>query len=144
MRPGSPCNSQQRSYMKMRQKEHKDKGLTKAEAWAYDFLKHTKYKWNSQCIWRWRIYDFWNAEIGCAVEIDGPEHDLDYDYKRDKSDFERSAIIVLRVRNFNYDDMVMAILKIQKMTKWIDRREEMGLLTKAQKIQKEKLQNEKS
>lgn len=123
--------------MKKRQQQRLN-CYSKAENWAKDRLDKTNIKWSRERIWRWRIYDFWNDFLGCAVEIDGKEHDNEKDKQRDLLDFNRSGIIVIRVRNFNEQDMDLAIEKIANLNSWIDRRAKMGLLTKAQKLKIQK------
>ena len=106
---------------------------SKAEEWAKERLKETGLTWSRERIWRWRLYDFWNHELGCAIEIDGPEHSPEADKKRDADDFKRSGILVLRVKNFNNQDMDNVIRDVMSLDSWLLRRERMGLLTDAQR-----------
>lgn len=124
------------AYMRMRQKENLILcRKSKAEKWAYEILKEKSgYKWSRQAIWGFRLFDFWNHELGCAIEIDGPEHRKDYDLYRDKYNYLRSAIVVLRVKNFNSDDMNKALESLKKLRPWMERRALKGLLTNKQKI----------
>lgn len=72
------------------------------------------------------MYDFWCHKLGVAVEIDGPEHDIERDNLRDIADDERSCILVFRVRNFNEDDAEYVIRRIGGTLWWNSRRELMG------------------
>lgn len=130
-----PSNRIEAAHMKMRQRQRLGCS-SRAQDWAETFLLKSGLKWKRERIWRWRLYDFWNSDLGCAVEIDGPEHVPESDRERDQSDFERSGIIVLRVRNFHEEDMQEALSQIKLMESWIDRRERMGLLTKAERARK--------
>ncbi len=56
------------------------------------------------------------------MEVDGPEHRASYDNYRDGYNFYRSAIVVLRVRNFNEDDAAGALREIELSASWKDRR----------------------
>jgi very-short-patch-repair endonuclease len=107
------CNSQQHSYMKKRQKENL-LNFSKAEQWAYEYLKPINTQWVRQAIWGCRLFDFFSIKRGIAVEIDGPEHNKDYDRIRDEYNYYRSGILVLRVHNFNEHDMRMVIQEITK------------------------------
>lgn len=84
-------------------------------------------KFNRQAIWGFRIYDFWCHAIGCAVEIDGREHDENYDRYRDVYNYLRSGIIILRVRNMNDQDADEAIAFIKSIDPWPERRKRLGI-----------------
>lgn len=116
--------------MRMRAEQNKDRSRhNKNEQWAKDILDSTGYKWTPQAQWGYRIFDFWCAKLGVAVEIDGPEHNADYDGYRDEYNFRRSAVVVIRVRNTNDQDMQKAISMLGRIGTWQDRREQMGLLS---------------
>lgn len=103
----------------------------KNELWMKGKLKvATSYKWTPQARWGRRIFDFWCAKIGVAVEVDGPEHKADYDALRDKINFLRSGIVILRVRNRNEEDAECALDHIKRECLWTDRREVLGLSVK--------------
>lgn len=93
-------------------------------------LKTTGRKWTSSATWGYRIFDWWCHELGIAVEVDGPEHNKDYDAYRDEYNFRRSGIIVLRVRNRNEDDALRALSQIAVSDSWTDRRIKMGIDSK--------------
>ena len=98
----SPNTKEQHAWLKKKQEEHRAKGMTRAECWMYKKLvTRTGWNWTFQAIWGWRLFDFWCRDIGVAVEVDGPEHDTEWDSVRDRSNFKKSAIIVLRVPNFD-------------------------------------------
>lgn len=129
-----PITKEQHEYMKERQDQNLQSCKnSKAESWANLRLKETGLKWTRQAQWGYRLFDFWNDRLGIAVEIDGTEHNKKYDKYRDDYNYKRSAIIVLRVKNFNNTDMDEAISTIIKSKTWIERRIQMNLLTKKQK-----------
>ncbi len=110
------------------------------ENWMLSRLEaETDLKWTRNAMWQKRLFDFWNDEIGVAVEVDGLEHlkKKDYDAYRDKYNFYRSGIIVLRVRNLNNQDADKAIETINNTGFWQDRRDSMGLNNK--KLKRDKL-----
>jgi len=122
-------NSEQSAYMRERQRQNKVLSVkNSAENWAHAHLKTTGLSWQRQALWGCRIFDFWCAEKGCAVEIDGAEHDPTYDLYRDKYNYLRSGLIVLRVRNFNDAEMADTLRAIGKLGKWRARKADMGLL----------------
>lgn len=107
------------------------------EQWAAERLSATPYRWKRQAQWGYRIFDFWCAELGVAIEIDGSNHDPDYDAYRDEYNFRRSGVVVLRVRNKNEKDMDSTIAALDRIESWTTRRLNMGLTsnTKAEKRQ---------
>lgn len=117
-----PVTKEMHAYMKMRQNQNRIR-FSAAEEWAFKELKtRTTQKWTRQAQWGYRLFDFWSGALGCAVEIDGPEHNVSYDTYRDKYNFERSNIVVLRVKNFNASDMNSAILRINALETWETRK----------------------
>ena len=124
----------------MRERAEQNKALSKNnpnEQWAKARLDNTPHKWTAQAQWGYRIFDFWCARLGVAVEIDGREHDPEYDAYRDEYNFRRSAVVVLRVRNRNESDMQRVIQALGKISTWADRRESMGLLAHTKKERRE-------
>lgn len=86
-----------------------------AEEWMQRLLATTHRRWTRQAIWGHRIFDFWSAELGAAVEVDGWSHDADYDAYRDEYNFRRSGIVVLRVPNFDRRGAVLALSRIARL-----------------------------
>lgn len=122
------CDSKSSKYMRMRKEQNLARALTnKNENWMADLLVTTGLKWTRQAQWGYRIFDFWCAHLGVAVEVDGAEHREDYDAYRDEYNFRRSGIVVLRVRNKSEEDAAIALASIREQTPWKDRREVMGL-----------------
>ena len=117
-------NSSQSDYMKKRQRQNQSR-LVQAEVWANEQLEKTGKKWSRQSLWGCRIFDFWCAELGIAVEIDGIEHDANYDAARDLYNYYRSGIIVCRVRNYNQLDMDAALQTIKTADSWKGRKQKM-------------------
>lgn len=93
-----------------------------AEDWMAAQLSTTKYCWTRQAMWGYRLFDFWCHKLGTAVEVDGPEHDIAYDNYRDRYNWCRSAIVVLRVRNFVEEDAAAALAVISQSESWPERR----------------------
>lgn len=111
-------------YMKTRQKQNLASSKnSKAEAWMNEKLKTTDYKWTRQAMWGYRLFDFWNAKLGIAVEVDGPEHVAEYDAARDRYNYLRSGILVLRVKNFDEADADKALKTISSAESWQQRKE---------------------
>jgi very-short-patch-repair endonuclease len=92
------------------------------ENWFANILKNNKIKHKRQSIWGYRIYDFWIHKLGCAIEIDGADHDERYDRYRDIYNYLRSGIVVLRVRNRNEQDAADAVAFIRTLDTWKERR----------------------
>lgn len=90
--------------MRFRQGQNRDKTVN-AEKWAKRRLIESGHKWAHQTMWGCRIFDFWCHRLGIAVEVDGPEHRIDFDNARDRYNYYRSGILILRVRNFSDEDM---------------------------------------
>lgn len=128
-------------HMAMRQKQNRDKGMTKAEEWFFkNYLSEmTDRKWTFQTQWQWRLFDFWNAELGVAFEIDGPEHDFIYDYGRDCLEWARSRIIVLRVPNFDDKTAARQMLLLHSIGSWKERRKSIPSTGEGKKEHKQKV-----
>lgn len=124
-----PVSKSDAAYMQMRQAQNRvNCQRSRAEAVAVrELAGRTDYHWTRQASWGNRLFDFWCSDIGCAVEIDGPEHNPRIDAYRDEYNFRRSAIVVLRVRNFNHKDMDDAISHIASLNQWRDRRCQIGI-----------------
>jgi very-short-patch-repair endonuclease len=98
-----------------------------AESTVFNALQQTNYKWSRQATWGWRIFDFWNHTLGIAVEVDGPEHDSIHDAENDAKNWKTSRIKVLRIRNYNSEDLQKVLDEINKSDTWNKRRTEAGL-----------------
>ena len=123
-----PTTKQESDYMLMRQIQNIDRSKkNKAENWFNEKLSNSRYKFKRQRRWGYRIYDFWNHILGVAIEIDGWSHDPIWDAKRDKHDFERSRIIIVRVGNFNEEDAYKALEYIHMAETWNQRRTAAGM-----------------
>lgn len=118
-----PVNKELQAHMAMRKKQHIDKGMTKAEKWFFtEIAVFTPYKWTTQARWGFRLFDFWCHYLGCAVEIDGIEHDPVKDKERDSKEWDRSRIVILRIRKFNVHDSRIFLENIKQISPWNDRR----------------------
>lgn len=129
MKPLKWCTKKSESdYMRKRQAQNRALCVTNGnENWMAAKLETTGMKWTRQAWWGYRLFDFWNATLGIAVEVDGPEHDKAYDAHRDEYNFRRSGILVLRVRNLSEDDATRALDAIANAEPWKERRQAMGL-----------------
>lgn len=109
-------NADDHRYMRERQAQNVAQADgNAAEEWMQGLLATTRRHWTRQAIWGHRIFDFWSAELGAAVEVDGWSHDPDYDAYRDEYNFRRSGIVVLRVRNFDRRAAVVALSRIARL-----------------------------
>lgn len=123
-----PTTKVESDYLAKRKRQNvAQSAKSRAETWANNILANTGENWTRQAQWGYRIFDFWNARKGIAVEIDGPEHDAAYDAARDEYNFLRSGILVLHVKNFNETDMQEALEVIKTTKLWSDRRRCMNL-----------------
>jgi very-short-patch-repair endonuclease len=121
-------------YMRLRQEQNMAVAKHNPnESWMRSKLAATDLRWTRQPIWGYRLFDFWNYALGIAVEVDGPEHQPDYDAYRDEYNFRRSGIVVLRVRNRNEEDADMAIQFIKASCTLQERKKAIGIagVTKA-------------
>jgi len=123
-----PTTKEESEHMRMRQIQNKIVSkFNSAENLVFDYLKTTDYKWTRQAIWGVRLFDFWCGKLGIAIEVDGEEHDSKRDFGRDRVDFKVSGIVVIRVRNYNIDDIKKALLKVKSSENWNERRASLGL-----------------
>ncbi len=121
-------NKAQSDYMAVRQRQNRATcASNRNENQVFDALKTTGLKWTRQARWGCRLFDFWCHERGIAVEVDGPEHSRAYDAARDRYNFLRSAIIVIRVPNRDGPAIAAALIEISAQGLWAERREKMGL-----------------
>lgn len=115
-------------YMKERQNQNLARSARNPnENWMGEKLATTGRKWRRQAQWGYRLFDFWCHELGIAVEVDGPEHRIDYDNHRDEYNYRRSAILVLRVRNQNEEDAAAVLGIIASSCTWSERRQQLGI-----------------
>lgn len=123
-----PTNAEQHAHMRMRQNQNKaTSARSKAEQWMADKLKFTGFKWTRQAQSGFRLFDFWCHVLGVAVEVDGPEHDVQRDHERDVFVAKQRAIVVIRVRNFNEEDAALCLQAIALTECWNSRRVAAGL-----------------
>ena len=126
-----PTNKEQSDYMAKMKSINVDRAMNNPnENWMFSKLSED---WTRQASWGYRIFDFWNHNLGCAVEVDGPEHDRDYDNYRDEYNFRRSGIVVLRVRNNNESDATSVLDAISRLSDHASRKESMGIKGQSRK-----------
>ena len=112
-----------KQVMKLRQAQCLSNSMkSKAECWMAYHLATTGLRWIRQARWRGRIFDFWCREKGVAVEVDGPEHKLEIDLKKDELAYKLCAILVFRVRNLNDADAQRVIRSIMETNAWPERK----------------------
>jgi very-short-patch-repair endonuclease len=130
-------NAEQSAYMReMQAKNRRRSASNPNELWMADKLDETGLKWTPQAVWGYRIFDFWCHQLGIAVEVDGPEHRIEYDNYRDEYNYRRSAVLVLRVRNRSEEDAAAALRVIAESESWNDRRARLGIDGKSKKIRR--------
>lgn len=71
--------------------------------------------WERQYLFGYRILDFYCKDFKIAVEVDGVEHDQEYDNYRDEYLFRVYGIVVLRVRNNNPTDLCNLVKSLKNM-----------------------------
>jgi len=116
-------------YMRMRQEQNISRAVNNTnENWMYAKLLETPYKWKRQALWGYRIFDFWCHNLGIAVEVDGPEHNIKYDAYRDEYNFRRSGILVLRAKNLNeHEAKHCVMLYLKNPFTWKERKDFLNL-----------------
>ena len=92
--------------------------------------------WTRQAVRGYRIHDFWNHDLGCAIEVDGAEHNRDHDNYRDEYNFRRSGVIVLRCRNNNKSDLEEVIRVIGIMETLNSRKDKLGIAGCTKKVRR--------
>ena len=123
-----PTTGPEHAHMRRRQIENRERAeRSRAERWMFVKLATTGHRWTRQAQSGLRLFDFWNHQLGIAVEVDGPEHDPERERKRDYAVRQQRAILVLRVRNFNEDDARKALRTIATIDTWNIRRRAIGL-----------------
>ena len=125
-----PTKKEEHAYMRERKLQNRARlPWLKAEAWFLEnYLNGLSggFSFTRQAEWGYRIFDFWFHRQGVVIEVDGPEHNKGYDAYRDRYNFLRSGIIVLRVRNYSAEDAAAAISNLKCECLWVDRRRAMG------------------
>lgn len=122
-------NHLQASYMRHRRQQNIELSLrNQNENTAFSIIKkHSNLKWERQKAWGCRLFDFWCGHMGVAIELDGPEHDPEYDAVRDRHNELRSAIAVFRIKNGDWGRLIEAVQEIHAMPCWKERRSIAGL-----------------
>lgn len=93
------------------------------ENWMAAHLETTSHRWVRQQIAGHRIYDFFCRELGVAIEVDGEDHEPDYDHWRDLDDWRYARVLVLHVENRNEADAYRAMEEIAVTGTWANRLE---------------------
>lgn len=119
MKPGWPTGKEAARHMR----EMKKKNLgncVRAEIWAARLLPKGLTR---QACWGFKIMDFWCAERGVRIEIDGQSHDPLQDYYIDEWFFRRSGILTLRVPNYDLGSLSAARFVLLREATWKARKE---------------------
>ena len=123
-----PTRKEEHAYMFMRLEQNRASSQrNRNENQVASRLSKTARKWKRQAMWGYRIYDFWCHAIGIAIEVDGPEHDANYDAYRDEYNFRRSGIVVLRLDNGDMVRLEEILSLTDRLGTWKDRRILLGL-----------------
>lgn len=125
-----PCKKEDSDYLRMRLQQNIIRSKNnKNELLIGDILKriHGGAQWRHQSLWGFRIFDWWLSRKGAAVEVDGDEHDINYDAYRDEYNFRRSAIVVFRVKNGDFKAAEETGYKIKRLNLWKERRKEIKI-----------------
>lgn len=123
-----PTRKEDHEYLRERQRQNRVLAVKNPnENWMLEKLRASGRKWTRQAIWGYRIFDFWCAEVGIAVEVDGPEHNRERDRIRDERNYWTSGIVVLRVRNRNEEDAARCLKAIAEARSWNARRAHLAL-----------------
>jgi hypothetical protein len=114
-------------HVRMKHRQVKSRANTDpADVWMQRFLiRQTGVKWTPRAQWGYRLFDFWCHRLGVAVEL--ATDDADADQESDRAAYDRSAILVVRVRGFNADDAAHAVDIIKQATSWNERRAKCGM-----------------
>ena len=97
---GGAYNKETAAHMRMRQVENMERSKRNPnENQAYEILCTHKAKPTRQAVRGWRVFDFWWPVEWAALELDGPEHNAEFDEIRDRYNFARSGILVYRAVN---------------------------------------------
>jgi very-short-patch-repair endonuclease len=123
--------------MALRQEQNRSSSRrSEAERWMDSLLAATPWEWTRQAMWGYRVFDFWQHHLGCAIEVDGPEHDADYDSYRDEYNFRRSAIVVLRVPNMDERAASWALARLHTIGSHGDRKLAIGIAGSTKQVRR--------
>lgn len=137
-----PSNREEHAYMLMRKTQNVKRALVNPnENWMWKKLQKTTYKWSRQARYGYRIFDFWCHRLGVAIEVDGPEHNEQWDVYRDEYNFRHSGIIVLHVHNLDEEQADRVIGLIDRLDTWQRRKSRLGLRGKRKKSRRKKRVN---
>jgi hypothetical protein len=124
-----PVNHEQSEYMRKLQREARMPGRShESENWADGILRTGCLKWTRKAIWGCRLFNFWNARKGVAIELDGPKPDAGDE--EDRHARERSGIAVYRVKSFDESQLRSAMSKAECLEDWGIRRDRLGIPSK--------------
>jgi len=122
-------NHGQMEYMRKRQDEARVLSMSsECDNWADGVLRTGCLKWTRKAIWGCRLFDFWNARKGVAIELDGPKSDAGQE--EDRHARERSGIAVYRVTSFDEAQLRSVMSEAEGSDDWAVRRERLGIPSK--------------
>jgi hypothetical protein len=96
--------------------------------WADGILRASRLKWTHKAIWGCRLFDFWNARKGVAIELDGPKRNAGDE--EDRHARERSGIVVYRVKCFDECQLRLIMSEAERLEDWGVRRDRLGIPSK--------------
>ena len=103
--------------------------LSSEETWLFNALqKQTGYKWKTK---DWGA--FWTPSHGVLIKIVGPQESTDETW-RDAKNYTHKAILTLRVRSFDENDLKRVISNLVRespaVKTWTTRKRELGFSVK--------------
>lgn len=97
-----------------------------AHQWMAQKLRLSGLRMNPQAAWGWRLFDFWCAEKGVAIDLIEPGDATDYT-DVDLKELFRSGILIRRLRHFDNNEADYLIQMTKEEPFWNARRAQMGL-----------------
>ena len=125
-------NKEQANYMRRQQNEAKVLSMSNESAnWADGILRTSSLQWTRKAIWGCRLFDFWNAKKGVAVELDGPKPDAGDEENLHAR--ERSGIAVYRLKSFDEAHLRSVMSEAEHLEDWAVRRDRLGITSKSKR-----------
>ena len=104
------------------------KGMSMAEKWLWDELLRVRGRteedaWSFKGVWGFRIFDFWNKQLGIDLEVIEINEELDFKKIefRDK-ELAGSLITVFRVKAFDEEGLKVTFGEMLRVGNWATRK----------------------
>lgn len=114
-----PWNKKSKKFLKKAAKrQRKLTHSNPAENWfARKICKDFPYTFQRQVRYGYRIFDFYNAQLHVAIEIDGKQFHQDqaFDQQRDEAYTHNYGVVIFRVRAFSRDDYGICLGNLKKI-----------------------------